>query len=353
MAELFPVTTNDYEEVATFLLSQMKTSSSKGYLLDFFKFWWDENPAFSGNMERGWVLRNGEGIKGFLGVIPTFFQLAGKEKVIFNGTSWHVSKDCRKNSINLFYHRLKVSKNSICFNSTGSPRTSAITKALRFIPLPRVTSGRSVVIFDSKKSLKKRLKGGLFLDPVINLGAFTINKFQSLRLKTALKVDTSDVREIIKFDTSFDDLWARTQNIFLNTNIRKAHILQWLCFSNKRRKIRAFGYYKEGKLCGYLILALKEYETNVWICLDIWVDPQQDNAIPALITVAVQLVKQESGDIVIFNHFSSEVAKVCQSMGMIKFSSRKNEMIRISPEYRKLIQAKNSYFSIQGDLALT
>jgi hypothetical protein len=352
MAELFPVTTNDYEEVATLLSTIFASSSSKNYYLDIFNFWWDKNPAFSEDMERGWTIKKGGDIKGFLGVIPTFFQLCGKQKVIFNQTYWFVAKDFRKFSMDLFYRRLNVSKNSISFSSTASPRVAAIKKARGYIPLPRITPGRSVIFFDCKNTLKKRLKNRHIPEAIINLGSFAINKFQLLRLKTALKVDSSNVREIFEIDESFDDLWKRTQNIFLNTNVRKAHILQWLCFSNKRQKIKVFAYYEDDKLWGYLILALKEYEANIWICLDLWVDPLQSKALSALITKAVQEARQERGDMIIFNHFSADIARMCKAMGMIRFPSRKNELIRISSKYKEIIQAQNSYFVVQSDAAL-
>jgi hypothetical protein len=351
MTQLFTVTLNDYKEIADYLA---KRSSNRlpNFYLDFFNFWWDNNPAFSEDMERGWVLKSDEGIKGFIGVIPTFFQIGGEEKIIFNETHWFVSKDSRKYSVDLLYRRLRVSRDSISFSTTGSPRTSAIFKARRYVPMPRLAIGRSAVFFDSKKTLKKKLNGGVMLDPLISVGALAINQFQSIKLKTAIKIDTSHVRKISNFDDSFNDLWERTKNLNLNTNVRRANILQWFCFSNDSRKTRAFGYYEKTELLGYIILSLKNYEDNIWVCLDLWIDPKYPNVIPALLSRAVNKVKEDGGDMVIFNHFSDDMASACRSLGMLKFPSKKNELIRICAGYKDVIHAHNSYFVVQGDAAL-
>ena len=350
MIKLYTVLPRDYDELATFL--SINFSTRKEIYLDYFKFWWEDNPAYSEEFERGWVLKNNNEIKGFLGAIRTYFQIGGEERLVINATSWCVAEEFRSKSMVLGYAIMKASKNSILFNTSGSPRVTRMSQAAGFEPIPRSVLGKSFILLDCNNLLKKKLKSWTFLVPIISLCSPILNTYQTLRLKINGINGSEYVRRVEKIDSSFDDLWARTKKIYLHTNVRKACALQWSCFGNKNKQKRVFGYFKDDKLWGYLVLAMTIGYTRTWYCEDLWVDPHQKEVVPSLIAESVRQLRKEGGSLLAFHHFSEDVAREYKKMGMIKLSKKNHELMKNYSEFKNEINEQNSYFVIQGDTAL-
>ena len=60
---------SDYARLADFLIEF--GDKPLGYWMDRFDLWWDKNPAFNGNNERGWIIQDGEIFGGFIACIPS------------------------------------------------------------------------------------------------------------------------------------------------------------------------------------------------------------------------------------------------------------------------------------------
>ncbi|MBI3543819.1 MAG: hypothetical protein HY075_11150, partial [Deltaproteobacteria bacterium] len=64
----------DYARVAAYLAAYPGEKRAADVWLKRFGLWWDDNPAFGGDVERGWFLKDGDRVVGFLGNVPTWFQ---------------------------------------------------------------------------------------------------------------------------------------------------------------------------------------------------------------------------------------------------------------------------------------
>ena len=108
MPSLRAVQQCDYSDLALFLSEEFVEGLSQDYWMSRFRFWWDNNPAFSEDMEKGRLLLVDEKIVGFLGIIPTLMLCFEAEKKVFNLTTWVVKPDYRSLSMQLLFYLMNL-----------------------------------------------------------------------------------------------------------------------------------------------------------------------------------------------------------------------------------------------------
>ena len=130
MAETEVVLASDYEELADFLATFPGLEGRRDAWLARFRWWWEENPVFSEELLRGWLLREAGRIVGFMGAIPLRFQIQGAESIAFAGTTWRVLKEYRGQSLALKRAQMATRKNALQFSTTPKPDVAALLKVL-------------------------------------------------------------------------------------------------------------------------------------------------------------------------------------------------------------------------------
>jgi hypothetical protein len=351
MAQLLSVLPKNYKEIAGFLLQYKGWSYPAEYWLNGFQVWWDENPAFSEDMERGWVLRDKQKIVGFMGLIPSLFQIFGKQIVVFNATTWYVNPQYRSESLQFLIKSINYAKNSIYFYTTPSDRALKIIQKLRFHSIPRSTCKRSFIIIDFEKVLKVKLGQSILNKFVIKIISPLLAIAQSIRLKKTNLEEINRVKRIRKADSTFDDLWERTKHIFPTTNIRNAETINWYCFNNNEYEKVVFGYYLSGQLLGYVICQDPRVKSVSFLeCSDYWVSPDASQVTHALINAVYNYAFEKKYDCILFPHFNLQLENIFNEMGLFSMEDKNNnEYFKIKPEWFKKINDSNSYFAIQGD----
>jgi hypothetical protein len=250
------------------------------------------------------MLRNGESILGFIGRIPTLFQQNGKTVTAFNVTTWRVLAAYRNQSMKLLFQFLKSSQGHILLDTTPDPQVAKILERSGFRPLPVNDLRYSFALLNPEKFLPH------FLAPFFRLWqAFRLKKIQS----------PLETKQVLKADSSFDELWERTKQQYSNTNIRTSAVLNWYCFGNQNSRKEIFGCYRNDQLQGHAICwgrqtkRFKEFE-----CVDLWVDAGDENATQSLISVVLRHAREHSYDLVLFPHFNSKLAGIFQKKGLFQ-----------------------------------
>ena len=83
--EIKAIIKSDYNLLCEFLSNfTNEKKENKKYWIDRLNYWWEQNPAFSENIIRGWVFKKkgSDTIVGFIGNIPTYFNLEGKKTIV-------------------------------------------------------------------------------------------------------------------------------------------------------------------------------------------------------------------------------------------------------------------------------
>ncbi len=163
--EVETVSNIHYDELIEFLSNFEDETRDSEFWRSRLYFWWDQNPAFSDKIERGWVLTRNDNNKivGFIGNIPTFFHFQGKKIIVFNATSWRVNNKYRNQSLSLIFKSVGYSKNSLQFDTTPSDDVINILNSLKFQQFPLLSSWTYNTLLNPYNILRSRVRKGKFL----------------------------------------------------------------------------------------------------------------------------------------------------------------------------------------------
>lgn len=355
MIEIGPVSCETYEDLALYLSSFPDEKRSPGEWKDRFLLWWEKNPAFSPEVERGWVLTAEGKIAGFIGNIPTFFQWHGKTVLACNATTWRVSPPYRKHSLPLFFKLLNASQHTVLFVTTPSPAVAEMLKVLKFAPVPREEDRYSVLVVNRANVIRSVLAQASV--PAWALSAISplFRFFPAGGERSFVRADSFQVQRLTQADSSFDKLWELKRNAFAHTAVRTADVINWYCFAEKHYEKFLFGCFREGELKAYLILA-EDFggRCRALRCLDLWGDLERAGVLQTMLKEVWEFARAGSFDLVYFPHYSISLGR---AFGSLSFVSRRyrerSQYFKIDPERCESLEAKNSYLSdLHGDVGL-
>jgi hypothetical protein len=360
MPEVSNVFPEDYAELAEFLATFPgdETRSAESWL-NRLRAWWDLNPAYVDSFARGWLLRESGRIVGFFGSIPWKFQLGRNETTVFAGTTWRVLPEYRGMSMALKRRQMDEHRDVLHFSTT--PRKEVV-RMLELLGYKEICRGpgngdHSAIILNFEKVLRIKLQSAFLSTMLAKCLAPVLGVIQSFRIRNLKHCEHDKVREVVRADEAFDDLWNRTRMKYSNTNVRTAEAINWYCFSTKEIKKKLFGYYEGSKLCGYMVFLSTEMRgMKFFECVDLWIEPKggQGEVLGALVERARRCAKQGSFDRVFLPHFDCQTAASYSRLGLPRMRARKRpEFFKGPRQLMEKITPANSYFVLaQGDYGL-
>lgn len=349
------VTPADYAHLARFLSNFANETRPEDFWFRRFNFWWDVNPAHREGVPRGWVLLEGNDIKGFLGNVPTEFQLSGRAVTAFNTTTWRVLPEYRNHSLRLLYSFLGCAEASIFFDTTPSVDVVPVLKGFKFHLLTYFKRPRkSVIMLNPLRVLKSKSREKLSTTLTAWVGAPVARTFQACRLRLGGKSHTTETQELTRADSSFDELWLKTRHLYANTNVRTAAVINWQCFGSPDFRKLLFGCFRGNLLAGFLIASAGVRNgLKVLSCLDLWLDPEVPSALPDLLGFTQRWARGEGFDLVEIRHFDDSLERQLTSIGLFWRSTAGEQpaYYRIS-KHGALDPAGSYLVGLQGDRGL-
>jgi hypothetical protein len=353
--ELLSLSPEHYQEAASYLASFPQETRGPEFWRDRFRLWWEDNPAFFEDLERGWILKANGAVVGFLGNIPSYFQLSGEKKIIYSATTWRVSPGYRNHSLDLLFKQIDYSRKSLLFLITVGEVARRISQMLRFQILQRGDERVGILVIHSEKFL------GAFVgkNPVTRFLAkglaLILDGTQALRLSSAPEGGGFTVKELVRADASFDELWKRTEGHVPNTNVRTAEVINWYCFGSKNFRKRLFGVYRGPSLLAYVIFINSQVRgLNLLECLDFWGETEETAAVKSLFRYLKDYGQKNSIDLITFPSFSREVSVLFRKLCLFQIKSKRGrEYFKADLEGIDPISPENTYFSYSvGDFGL-
>lgn len=353
--ELALVTTSDYKELIKYLSNFEGEDRGSEFWRARLRLWWDDNPAFSNRIERGWILKrtdNGK-IVGFIGNIPSFFQFSGNIIIAFNSTTWRVSRQYRNHSIylvNSFW--IKYASNTILFSTTNSDDVIKIIRALNFRQFPFSTTYVYYTFVKPYNVLSSMINEGNFILTLEKPLSLFLKLYQFIRLISINK--TNNVKRIFKADFQFDALWEKTKDIYPNTNIRTSEVLNWYCFENPVFEKILFGYFNNGKLQAYCIFK-KENKKGLrkLICLDLWGYKINKKIVKSFVLAANKFAAENNIDLVRYSVFYDKLDNFYHRLGLFRRNIIDRRYFKMSAEKFKVIKDNKTYLTLfHGDYGL-
>jgi hypothetical protein len=362
MVELRPIDTDDYPGIAQFHSTWFSQQDEPAFWRRQFRFWWDDNPAWTGGVKRGWILVNEGTVVGFIGNIPTRFQYMGRETTVFNMTTWKVLPAFRAHSISLIAVLVEYAKETLLFNTTPTSPVARILESLQFKRVPRASEGLSVVVVDVRRYLRANCGQKFLVSPLLRAATHPILVlYQRLRHRRMVYDRRYPVQTATSADGSFDDLWERTKTLYPNTNLRNADTLGWWCFNPAGPGLKLFCCRREDRLVGFMVLSIRD--RRCLECLDLWYDPAHRAAYGNLLIAACRYAGENGLETVVIPNFNPVIERVNRGFGLLQMKKGKGKFqirygwgtqyYRHGPAAGGVLTADNSYFtSLQGDAGL-
>lgn len=351
MAELFVVGPWDYADLALFLSSFPELSARAGFWESRFRLWWEGNPAFGPAVERGWLLRDRGGIVGFLGSVPSVFQLDGEPATVLNASTWMVLPEYRGRSLELLFRQLAAARHTVLFNATPTDAVARLIAGLGFKPFAWGDSSKSFLALSPRRCLESKLGaglGGLLLSGLLAPGLDVLQRARLYRLKESAQLQ---VRRVAQAGPEFDLLWEKTKRLYRHTNVRTSAVLRWQAFLDPFIDNRLLGCYEGESLLGYALLKVRKHgELAVLDCTDLWLDEERPEAADTLTAYACRYAALEKFDILSFPHFSRVWGCRLRGWGFLEAATAHKGFFRAPTDIAARIEAGPSYFTaLQGD----
>jgi len=343
----------DHGRLAEFLASFEDEALPLEYWQRRLENWWRNNPAYDDTTPCGWMLIDDEQIVGFLGCIPTMFRVHGREQVCYGATTWRVEAPYRSESMKLMFSLLAATKGTIVYNT--SPMTVLpIIEALGFIRLPWHGTTRHIYAIRPGSVLRSKLKRFGLLRYLSPLGGSLLSGMQSWRTMSLRKTDLV-ATEVEHASQTFDDLWQRTSQLFDNTLVRSAAVVNWYCFANPDCRKYLFACRDGERLLGYAIAWRYEKDgLMMFACEDLWLDPQANCPILALTRAMIDKGRELQCDLFQVAQFGPLVNERLAATGMFQLEVGPiPAYFKTSRTDAKQLAGETSYFTyLQGDYGL-
>jgi hypothetical protein len=230
-------------------------------------------------------------------------------------------------------------------------------KLFRYQPLQRwQEDGRqSVVVLNLRSFLRPRLEAK-HLDALLPLCLPLARLARAWVLRRLPRADA--VRELAECDAAFDELWARSRHAYRHTSVRTAATIHWFCFANRPAEKKLLGYFRGDALLGFMILLIERDAgtTTTARCVDLWLDPAEDDApiVGALIARALAWARDVGLDRAVFPHFHRKLADCYARLGLpCRPSWHRREFLAAPEALLQSMTPENTYLvGAQGDLGL-
>ena len=354
MTSIQSVEPSVYEALAAFLSSSDNATGPPDRVHQWFRLWWDDNPAFQPEMKRGWILTDHDKIVGFVGNVPSLLQLGGETATVFSATTWRVLPEYRSQTMRLIFQWTALGRSTVLFATTPSAEVTRILQCLHFRLLPPAANRKtSVLVLNSERVLAALGRDTGLARIVAWCCSPAIDQFQKLLIRKVKVAQPEPVRCLDRADALFDELWERTKHLYSNTNIRTSSWINWYCFQYPHTDKALLGYVSGDRLHGYVICERRKHEKlNLLECADFWVAPEHSPARFSLLRAIEIYARKENYDLVLFPHFTNAYGTELEAVGLF------TREVRVKTNYFKPpakmdVREDNSYFvSAQGDYGL-
>lgn len=346
VTDISEVKPGDYEDLARFLSEFPADRLSRDQWLKRLNYWWEGNPAFSGEWIRGFKLVSSGVIVGFVGSFPSQMKIGAREETVFNGTTWRVKEGFRNESIDLWAYNRRVSKNYISFNTTPTAQVAKLILKYNYKLYPWGDNRQYYYLVNPEKYIKSRIS------KLPGIACLIIGKLFTLIQNGRLRLTNSGIKAQIcrEPDSGFDELWETNQHLYDFTNSRDAKSVAWYA----KGKILVSMHIRD-KLIGYAIFypsiqahtGLREL-----VLVDLFYDKgvSARDAISALLRDIRGIAVKQDYSIIKFPCFSASLNEALADLGMHSKEIDLNGFVRIPKEQAQIETFSNPYLVLlQGD----
>ena len=248
---------------------------TKEFWLSMFEYWWDNNPAWTDQFPRGWILENDSKLVGFLGNIPIKILFYRKGKIAAAANSWYVDPSVRGLSSLRLYDAF-VKQKTVSLLLSRVKHTNLLSR-YKFEKYNLPVSQKEYVYIINRKKVIYNFFNFIIPEKISGLSELLVfyRKLGLLIWAYAYqkpiirKRISSDDRFVSSLCTSCDDAFSRIWDPYLKLHdisiSRDTKTLNWLYFSSARLSKRIVIQCRrksETTLAGYMVFDIQRVKPS-------------------------------------------------------------------------------------------
>ncbi|MEO5347529.1 MAG: hypothetical protein H7834_14315 [Magnetococcus sp. YQC-9] len=298
-----------------------------------FRFWWEENPAFSESFPRGCLMENQGEIVGIFALFPTHIILKGQKCIAANMTCWRVLPNWRPHMLRMFAKLLALAGDRLIFNTTPTPAVEQILIRFGFTHFGAEIRTESVWFTapagsDPLTAMKRicRIAWNWAPEWLGESGMVAVPRTlgrcfgQMLGLRQGM-AGAGEIGSVETIDAAFDRLWERTKTGQTLTNDRSSASLDWYLRRNPvKRPFTLLTHRRGDRLVAWLLVERRPSrhwpDAEHWLVVDGWAeDPWRESLLP-LLARALQIGRTAGIPVLRIPHYHQALAETCAGIGL-------------------------------------
>ncbi len=221
----------------------------------FWQWHFRENPFVRQDNIPTWVVVNGPEIVGQLAAIPMRLKVGEEELSAIWVVNIVVLPEYRRRGLG--QRLFEVAHGTFCQTMIAlgyNEGSGAILRRLKWTEMGHINRYHKLLFpGDAAREISR-------LGPVRGLANLLYAPFRPGLKKLA--PTGGEVRAVTRFDSSFDELWLEARTQWPCAVVRGSRFLEWQFMKQPGKKFDVLGYYREGRLLGYIVLFFRKAEAG-------------------------------------------------------------------------------------------
>ncbi|MCK9592447.1 MAG: hypothetical protein M0Q91_10620 [Methanoregula sp.] len=323
--------------------------TTKDFWLPRFKMWWTDNPAYTPQFPRGWVLENDSTLVGFIGNIPVKFLVGGKERLAAASSSWYVDSSVRgMTSIRLFNEFLKQKDVSLFLFKAEDEQFIPILSRYQFEEYTLPKSKKEYVYIINRKKLdfnfskfvfNKKIPGFSDLPELYRRTGFLISAYVFQKPVVQDNVPVKDAYTTTLCTSCDDSFYQIRKPVLDRCDVVVSHdtkTLTWLYLNEGRwfkRVVIQCHKSTDNTLAGFMVFDIERRKTSAagnMRLVDMAIADPDPRVLSSLLSFAIETGKQQNATLLVVWANSPETDRYFQKMFSMRRAVQHKRYIRFS-----------------------
>ncbi len=224
---------------------------------DFWRWHFLENPNTSLDDVPLWIVKSGNDVVGQMATIPVRLKVGEKEKQALWIIDFILAPEFRGRKLGKGL--MQKARESYCTTMLAlgyNKDSEAVLLSHKWVSLGRINRYHLMLFPGNAASEISRLS------PLRHLANLV---YAPLRpgLSRLPRLESTGLREVVRFDSSFDELWRDASTQWPCAVVRGSKFLEWQFKKQPGKKFDVFGYYEGSRLLGYVVLFFRKKEHGI------------------------------------------------------------------------------------------
>lgn len=308
-----------------------------------------ENPYAAPENVPLWIVRSGERVVGQMATIPVQLKVGDEETRALWIIDFVLDSEFRGRGLGKGL--MKVARENYCTTMLAlgyNKDSEAVLKSHKWKSLGNINR-RHLMLFPGHAA-----KEIARLAPARRLANLAYAPFRPGRRKLAQSFEgAGELREVARFDSSFDELWRDASRQWPCAVVRDARFLEWQFKKQPGKRYDVLGYYEGGRLSGYVVMYFRKAEgggaSNKAAISDICYSAANPaRVIDALLKGALRLALERRAGGLVIDVLDERVEARLGQFGFWRIKSSPPFMVG-SFERQELMYDRSNWYLTRGD----